>query len=441
MKKKNLYCAARNYQGLLHLQIGSSQYCCHTGIHPSELNAENPSSLLNTLYTKTQRKRLAEGHFPRDCRYCEIVEKNKENTLSERQLRNQETWAPKIDNQELEYSKNFKNFEPRSLQVSFTNHCNFKCVYCSPKFSSKWYSDIKNSGNYEVASEKRDYAAIYSKFDIFNKNSNNPYLNQFWKWFPNLLNSLKILRLSGGEPFLDQNTDKIIDHILSNDTLVSPLEEFSVTTNFGMDFEIIDKKLKKLELLLEQNKVNRVHLYLSLDSFDMRSEYIRNGLDLNLFKRNLKNLLENYTKISLSFICTYSIFSVSTFSSFLKEYTHLKSNFCLTKKRYKGFERIQVDFPLLVRPDFLSPLILEDFLMDKTIEDLSFIKNHPEVFSSTEQEKFARILRLRENSELNSDQIKFQKKMFKSFILEYDRRSKTDFNQIFPELSDFFTSI
>ena len=41
-----------------------------------------------------------------------------------------------------------KDFNPRYVEVSFSNACNFKCSYCSPQFSTKWMEEIQEHGFY-----------------------------------------------------------------------------------------------------------------------------------------------------------------------------------------------------------------------------------------------------------------------------------------------------
>ena len=40
------------------------------------------------------------------------------------------------------------DFNPRYVEVSFSNACNFKCSYCSPQFSTKWMEEIQEHGAY-----------------------------------------------------------------------------------------------------------------------------------------------------------------------------------------------------------------------------------------------------------------------------------------------------
>jgi molybdenum cofactor biosynthesis enzyme MoaA len=55
----------------------------------------------------------------------------------------------------------------------------------------------------------------------------NPYIEAFWRIFPKLYSELKVLRITGGEPLLNENTFKLIDYLKNHSH--SELE-FSVNT-------------------------------------------------------------------------------------------------------------------------------------------------------------------------------------------------------------------
>ena len=55
------------------------------------------------------------------------------------------------------------DFNPRYVEVSFSNTCNFKCGYCGPQYFSQWVEEIKNmvsfyktSTNYNQIDTLRD---------------------------------------------------------------------------------------------------------------------------------------------------------------------------------------------------------------------------------------------------------------------------------------------
>ena len=41
----------------------------------------------------------------------------------------------------------------------------------------------------------------------------NPYINAWWKWWPEMSKTLNILRITGGEPLLHKTTFKLFEEL------------------------------------------------------------------------------------------------------------------------------------------------------------------------------------------------------------------------------------
>ena len=50
--------------------------------------------------------------------------------------------------------------------------------------------------------------------------------------------------------------------------------------------------------LLTNKKIRRFKLFTSIDTWGKRAEYIRDGLDINVFERNLDYFMKNTTEIN-----------------------------------------------------------------------------------------------------------------------------------------------
>jgi hypothetical protein len=81
-------------------------------------------------------------------------------------------------------------------------------------------------------------------------NQDNPYVNAFWKWFPDMYSQLKQFRITGGEPLLNKNTFKVLDYIIENP---NPNLTFSVNTNMNVPDELYNKFIEKLKIIQEGN--------------------------------------------------------------------------------------------------------------------------------------------------------------------------------------------
>ena len=145
------FCLAKWTQVTIHLQLGETHSCHHPTTHkiPVHELKRNPSALHNTKFKKEKRKEMLEGKRPAECDYCWNVEDNSDQ-LSDRIFKSNESWSKPY----LEEIKNLgwrKDFNPKYVEISFSNACNFKCSYCGPSFSSAWVSEAKKHGPYPTS--------------------------------------------------------------------------------------------------------------------------------------------------------------------------------------------------------------------------------------------------------------------------------------------------
>ena len=141
-------CLAKWTQVTLQLQTGHNHSCHHPRTHKINLKeiARNPSALHNTQYKKLRRREMLTGKRPEECDYCWNVEDNSDR-FSDRTFKSQESWSkPHFD--EIVNQDWREDFNPRYVEVAFSNACNFKCSYCAPAFSTTWMQEIEQHGAY-----------------------------------------------------------------------------------------------------------------------------------------------------------------------------------------------------------------------------------------------------------------------------------------------------
>ena len=122
-------CLAKWTQVTLQLQTGHNHSCHHPRTHKINLKeiARNPSALHNTQYKKLRRKEMLTGKRPVECDYCWNVEDNSDR-FSDRTFKSNESWSrPHFD--EIVNQDWREDFNPRYVEVAFSNSCNFKCSY------------------------------------------------------------------------------------------------------------------------------------------------------------------------------------------------------------------------------------------------------------------------------------------------------------------------
>ena len=80
-----------------------------------------------------------------------------------------------------------EDYNPKYVEVAFSNACNFKCSYCGPAFSTQHMQEIQKYGAYPTTDKfnSLEWAKQEKKMPI-PQSEENPYVEAFWKWSPDL---------------------------------------------------------------------------------------------------------------------------------------------------------------------------------------------------------------------------------------------------------------
>lgn len=428
------FCSAKWLQTTLYLQNGYNHSCHHPSPHkiPLEEIKNNPAALHNSNYKKIQRELMIQGSRPTECDYCWKIEDLNKDYFSDRHYKTSDYWAwDRID--EIAVCDPSNDVYPSYLEVSFSNACNLKCSYCSPEISSKWLEEIKQHGPYPIA-ESNNNISWYKSVGRYPyaHNEENPYVDAFWKWFPEALSKLRVFRITGGEPLMSKDTWKVLEYIRKN-----PQHnlEIAINTNLSVEDKLIEKLINEINLL--KPLVKKIDLYTSLESTKVRAEYSRYGLDYNRWLNNIRKCLTE-TSSTVAIMTTINILSVSNFSEFINLIMQLRTEFNTTCEN----NRIPISVNHLRWPSHLSVTLLPLELRKEYAEKiLKIAENWLKYYS---KEKFARLY-LEEWDQVkrfcdyitNEAVNEGKRKDFVAFIKEYDRRRGINFSQTFPEYADF----
>jgi len=285
------FCLAKWNQVSILLQTGQTHSCHHPSPHhiPLEEIKDNPSALHNTKFKKLQRKTMLHGGRPKECDYCWNVEDSNEESFSDRVLKSGEAWAlPHFDN--IKNLTGNEDIFPPYVEISFSNQCNMSCAYCDVKSSSKWQQEIGKLGPYPTSGN-------YNNTDWMENlpiphREENPYVEAFWKWWPDLFPKLHTFRITGGEPLLHNDTFKVLDYIIENPK-VNPKIELCVNSNLSVPDEKWDEFVDKVKYITDNDLVWNFVLFTSIEAEEKQAEYIRDGLDSNLLWSRIDEFLQN----------------------------------------------------------------------------------------------------------------------------------------------------
>lgn len=433
------FCLAKWHHVTMYLQSGETHSCYHPQPHKIPLAElkDNPSALHNTQYKKLERKEMLNGGKPSGCQYCWNVEALGPDYISDRHIRNASIYTDERYEQTLKGAWD-QNINPEYIEINFGNECNFKCGYCHPKYSTRFYNEIKEFGPVE---QVKNHRCDIDWMQLYQREEENPYVDAFWEWWPELRKTLNIMRVTGGEPTMHRSTWQLLDKI---DEEPMPWLELNINSNLGTKTALIEKLSSKVEKLRTEGKIRSFKLFTSLDTWGERSEYIRTGLDLELWETNFHTYLTQ-TKTPITFMITFNILAVSTFKSLLVKmlewrkkygwYTHLEDG---------PQHRVRFDTPYLRDPLQYDMNILpkEDF-MPYMYESLKFMEDNlddtrPDAFTTIEYEKFKRVVDYMAETNYPEEKLIEGRMDFYNWFNELDERRDTNILTVFPEMTQFY---
>jgi len=427
------FCLAKWKQVSLHLPTGLNNSCYHPPLHeiPVETLKNNPSALHNTQVKKDIRKSMMQGKKPDECQYCWQMEANDD--LSDRHYRSGEPWASKdfdtiVANPQADIT-------PSYVEANFNNACNLTCSYCSPQFSSSWMSEAKELGAYPTSTPHNAREHFVGNRLPIPHSQYNPYVDAFWEWWPELYKELEHFRMTGGEPLMDKNTYKVFDYVLANPKSNLHL---NVTSNFSVTNALWDKYLDYVKLLCI-GKIEHFMQYVSVDTWGVQAEYLREGLDFNLLWERVHQYLEevpNYS--SLTFIITMNNLSISNLDKLLNGILELRKTYS------KDFQRVWFDTPVLRTPSWQSMQLLPESYSAKLtsisnwmLDNIETEDNMYKGFKDYEINRLERDINWMKE-QLSTKYINSQKADFYKFFNESDVRHDKSFLTSFPEMQEWW---
>jgi len=468
------FCLAKFTQVTMHLGTGLVHSCHHPQAHviPLEELENNPAALFNTSKLKEARKQMLSGEKPSECDYCWRVE-DRDGT-SDRYFKSLESWAlPKHDTI-LEKGHEI-DYYPTYLEVDFSNVCNFNCIYCGPEYSSIWVEDLKRNGPVKLLENTSKVQWVQGWQDLdsiaYKNREHNPYVDAFWKWFPEAYKRLKVYRITGGEPLLSKETFRSIDWLIENPNTEL---DFSINSNMGVPDKLWYSFLDKIKILANGNYIKKFTLFTSVDAWGEKAEYLRPGLDFELFKKRYEEVL-NIGGVRCVIMCTFNILSITSIQQLLEWHSALRSKYNLDKEllhlekqfdinlggeishternKMSGdhFAIVGIDIPYLRHPQCLDAHFADKNLIEQYLAPaINFMAKNSgstlwgmhQGFEPYEIEKMKRIvfdiIHFNSIHDDNNPVVVEGRAKFYDFVNDMDRRHKKNFLDVFPEFRYFY---
>ena len=432
--KSASFCAAKWYNATIWLGSGMTTSCHHPPAHKVEVVEveANPRALHNTAQKKQDRTQMQRGERPAGCEYCWKIEDMGVDAVSDRVYKSKIYPIQALD--EAYKTPTDADVNLRTLEIAFDRTCQFACSYCNPAFSSTWVKDIKNNGAYTnlVSDGRNHFTHTHDASQLYKFGETNPYVEAFFKWWESDLHqTLQELRITGGEPTMSGELWKLIDWFKANKGKSST--RLAINSNLGMD------RLKLLEFVVKTQDIPHLEIYTSNEAYDSQAEYIRDGLDYDLWMHNFQELLEHDHIRAVHVMCTINALCLDSLDVFLDQLVQLKKVY--------GRERVNFTLNILRFPSFQSPLVLpehmkiyyrnrlidwmskhqgRDYLHEHEINHVNRLIAYLDRVATPHSEAF-------DMPKLHND--------FKQFYTQYDQRRGKDFLATFPNLQQWYNTL
>lgn len=435
------FCLAKWLQHTVYLQNGMNHSCHHPPTHviPVEEVTKNHKALHNTQYKKQQMQKMLDGERPSECDYCWRVEDLGDQFFSDRIYKSKVSWSKPYIFDVLANGTN--DITPTYMEISFSNVCNLKCAYCSPDLSSKWYDEIKRHGPYPTSTQYNNFETLkmMGKMPIPHKDP-NPYVDAFWKWWPELYDNLHTIRLTGGEPLMSKDCWRVLRAIEEN-----PRENLTLAINTNLDVpdDLIDDFISIINNI--GPKIKQLQIFTSGESTGKQAEYTRYGLNYDRWYSNCDKVLaatKGKFNIIFAFMTTVNIMSVETFDSFLLDIMKIRRKYISDSIKEGNVIPCMTNY--LRWPQMLSVTNLDvdtknkvSLKLKKVIsENRVGLKDTTDILWEDEVNQVERFIEFMMNDTVGD--LKRNRKDFKLFVDEYDKRRNVNFIETFPLLSNFY---
>jgi MoaA/NifB/PqqE/SkfB family radical SAM enzyme len=267
--------------------------------------------------------------------------------------------------------------ELNTIDVRWTNLCNFSCVYCSPEFSSRWADELQHK---------------ISKPD-------NGRFDDFKRYIFDHAATLKHVYLAGGEPLLMKENIELLDLLQQ----VNPRVNLRVNTNLSKTDTQVFERICEFD---------NVHWTISVETMADEFEYVRYGGSWTDFLDNLMIIRKLDHKISFNMLW------------FLLNYDSVFE--CVDYFKGLGFHNNTFIIGALLSPEYLNIRHLPDHVLQLVRQRLKDRINQCPGYLL--EDSYRNLLRYIDQP--------FEKNLIESFekLKMLDQRRGIDSSKIFTEL-------
>jgi len=364
------------WTGLMYNFDGRVKNCIRSDPDTGSLGNIKDMPIENILLgdiNKTKQKNIINNQPAAGCHTCYELERGKQgfDIISDRIFYIREFKKNSLDLYQT------GNFDLQTIDVRWTNLCNFSCVYCGPEFSSKWADEL----NVKLETPAEQQSTNFKE-----------YIYQHAK-------NLKHVYLAGGEPLLMKENLELLKKL-------NPEVNLRINTNLSkVDTGVFDAVCR----------FKNVHWTVSVETVEAEFEYIRFGGCWTDFLNNLTTIGQLGHKISFNMLW------------FLLNYDSVFG--CVDYLKSLGFHNNSFIIGALLNPEYLNVRHLPENVLNLLKTKLqSKINEQPGYLL---EDSYRNMLHYIEQT--------FEKNLSATFkkLAILDQRRGVDSSEIFKELYKF----
>jgi len=278
-------------------------YNCHAAA-PHDIDFDflgsNAGQLFNTPINVDERQQMLDNQRNASCEQnCWAAEDR--GAVSPRQVQ-----------QGTERTHTDLKLAPEILDLTIGGDCNLTCSYCCKEFSNAWRRDILTHGDYSfssatdlrfVGNDKDRKLVMLKQSDLKSSEQYQILLNEIRLIAP----TLKKIIITGGEPFLDNFVEEIVESLP-----LPPTAIIQIYTGLGVSWTRFVRVLNRLQTL------PNLRLVVSAENTDQFLQFNRYGIKWEEFAKKIEYLKGN--NINFVFQPTITNLTVFGFLDFYQQY-------------------------------------------------------------------------------------------------------------------------
>lgn len=374
---------------------GSVLPCCIADHHKhlGNVQTETLEEVWNSEQFKTIRKNMLSGVKCEECLACYTAEDSGVTSFRQSVNKQYNKYIDLIDTTNEDGSVDEINL--RYFDVRWSNICNFKCRSCSSTYSSSW------------AKEDNDLGANKPVLIYAGGSNNDTLYNEFLPYFKDI----EEFYFAGGEPLLTDKHYDILEYLIS-------IGKTDVKLRYNTNLSTLTYKKKSVIDLWKH--FSNIDVEASIDSWQERAEYIREGTNWQQIENNIKLIKTETPNVNLQVHTVVSVFNVSTLDEFI--------SYMYNNKLYNS-TKFTPSFYTLLNPSYYSFDVIPDYIKEIIIDKLKNIN-----ISTDVNNKVNEIIKFLTNATYN-------KELHQEFIRHtehYDIIRQQDFLETFPEIAGIY---